>query len=699
MTHFKTILLWITSLWHSDLDKDLRRAYITKWLSLLGKYIRTKGLVWTIRRIKLIRLVVTRYLAGSPLYKVDSLLGLKGGFPKAIWFLKELVDSGKPSELRFVLTLLTISRAIVCEAKPSYESITDEFTGDFSRIDPEFVTKFVTDFGLILFRPVWTRAMFFFTMKGGPLGHPIITALHCLKLYEGPMWAALVTVIGLDGAMYFKDLWMKYRNHLDWDPVNRKVTDLAKLGYDQVESLRRLSVIQDPELKARIVGIVDYVTQVVLQPLSQQLFDLLRSLPQDRTFTQDPHIAPKSGQKYHSLDLSNATDRFPLDLQKQLLAEMLGEPFAHAWGVLMTFNSFLTPTGGTVSYAVGQPIGARSSWPMFTLTHHMVVQYAAFLSGVYPFKDYILLGDDIVITNDAVAEKYVELITGLGVGISESKSHTSFTTYEFAKRWFHNGIEVTGFPLNSITSTLKAPLELFSAVITQIERGLVPLNFTRSVDCVCQLYEALGWNQRKLKTLRVLLESYLFTLRNLRSFNPDEVRNFFATNTWNSAEEYVIPASEVMLESELTRVSAAVLNGVVMGLTYRLTRYQAKLDIMIKGMVAPVGEVSVPTNDWPLRDSIYNATEKLLEVGRTIDTFKELLPLLETTTVVDLDQLAKRQRKSVVILYKLSTFGKLLRNQLRDDPNFETNINQNFRIKKAMLDLGRGMSKASRPVG
>lgn len=694
MTHFKTILLWIASLWYSDIDRDLRRKCISSWLALLGKYIRTKGLMWTIKRIKMIRLVVTRYLAGSPLHVVDCLIGIKEGFPKAIWFLKELVDNGSPSEIRFVLTLLTVSRAMQCEAQPSYESITDEFTGEQSEIDPEFVTKFVADFGLVLFRPVWTRGLLFFTMKGGPMGHPILIAIHCLKLYTGPVWAAMVTVVGLDGAMYLKGLWMKYRNALKWDQVVKKVSNLHALGYAPSATLRRLSVIQDPELKARIVGIVDYFTQVVLQPLSEQLFDLLRSMPQDRTFTQDPHITPKAGQKYHSLDLSNATDRFPLDLQKQLLAEMLGVNFAHAWGTLMTFLAFSTPSGTTVRYAVGQPIGARSSWPMFTLTHHMVVQYAAYLAGKYPFKEYILLGDDIVITDDAVADQYVKLITGFGVGISPHKTHVSEHTYEFAKRWFHTGIEVTGFPLNSITSTLKAPLELFNAVLTQIERGLVPLNFTGSVDCVVKLYEMLGWRPRKLASLRALLGPYLFTLRNLRSFNPDEVRSFFAANTWQSEEEYVIPASEAVLASELTRVSSAVLNGMVMGLMFRLTRYQAKLDIIIKGMLADES-ADLPTGDWPLRDAVHNGIQQLLEVGKKVDVFADLLPLLETTTVVDLDLLAKRQRKSVVILYRLSTFGKGLRNQLRTDPNFETNLNQNFRVKKAMLDLGRGFTKAS----
>lgn len=57
--------------------------------------------------------------------------------------------------------------------------------------------------------------------------------------------------------------------------------------------------------------------------LSKQLFTMLRHIPSDRTFSQSPFFDHKgyvaSDQRYHSLDLSSATDRFPLKFQKQVL--------------------------------------------------------------------------------------------------------------------------------------------------------------------------------------------------------------------------------------------------------------------------------------------------------------------------------------------------------------------------------------------
>jgi hypothetical protein len=54
------------------------------------------------------------------------------------------------------------------------------------------------------------------------------------------------------------------------------------------ESSARLSIVKDPECKMRIIGIVDYITQVILSPISDILFNCLKRIPNDRTFTQSP---------------------------------------------------------------------------------------------------------------------------------------------------------------------------------------------------------------------------------------------------------------------------------------------------------------------------------------------------------------------------------------------------------------------------
>jgi hypothetical protein len=80
---------------------------------------------------------------------------------------------------------------------------------------------------------------------------------------------------------------------------------------------------------------------------------------------------------------------------------------------LMVGQEFTTPDGeSTINYIVGQPMGAKSSWPMFTLSHHIIVQYAALSVGYNCwFNNYIMLGDDIVINDNNVAKAYIEILT------------------------------------------------------------------------------------------------------------------------------------------------------------------------------------------------------------------------------------------------------------------------------------------------
>jgi hypothetical protein len=121
----------------------------------------------------------------------------------------------------------------------------------------------------------------------------------------------------------------------------------------------------------------------------------------------------------------------------------------------MTQYDVLTPEGNIVQYETGQPMGAYTSWAVFTLCHHLLVQYAArkvFKTNKF-FLDYKILGDDIVIYDERVASHYKELCSNLGVNISDDKSIVSQTTLEFAKRDFHNGIEFSPISIGSILNS------------------------------------------------------------------------------------------------------------------------------------------------------------------------------------------------------------------------------------------------------
>jgi hypothetical protein len=71
---------------------------------------------------------------------------------------------------------------------------------------------------------------------------------------------------------------------------------------------------------------------------------------------------------------------------------------------------------------------------MLAITHHVIVRCAAIRWGIKNFGDYCILGDDIVIVNDVVAEEYMNLMEILGLSINWQKSVESNIFTEFAKK-------------------------------------------------------------------------------------------------------------------------------------------------------------------------------------------------------------------------------------------------------------------------
>ena len=101
-------------------------------------------------------------------------------------------------------------------------------------------------------------------------------------------------------------------------------------------------------------------------------------------------------------------------------------------------------------YGAGQPMGMLSSWAVFALTHHFIVEWIHWKeTGKFTFRDYCVLGDDIVIWNENNALGYQALMQDIGVNINLAKSKigTSHNPHcEFAKRLFRKGEEISPIP-------------------------------------------------------------------------------------------------------------------------------------------------------------------------------------------------------------------------------------------------------------
>jgi hypothetical protein len=218
---------------------------------------------------------------------------------------------------------------------------------------------------------------------------------------------------------------------------------IALKGLKVVPSkLGRLTALnKDGAGKRRIIAIADWWTQLVFKPYHSSLFRTLKDIEQDGTFDQwapvENWVLPRVrlGFPAFSFDLTAATDRLPIQFQAQVFALFFGAKAARLWTELLDRDWWFQ--GEPIRYAVGQPMGALSSWAILAVCHHVVVQLAAQRAGwTVWFPYYAVLGDDLVIADKLVAENYLAIMRQLGVPINLSKSLVSETgLIEFAKRW------------------------------------------------------------------------------------------------------------------------------------------------------------------------------------------------------------------------------------------------------------------------
>lgn len=218
--------------------------------------------------------------------------------------------------------------------------------------------------------------------------------------------------------------------------------------FSSLLTLRRLATVTAPGGKTRVIAIFDYFTQTCFRPFHLYLIDRLGIWFKGCDMTKDQMAFKDRFSKlkgpFFSFDQSAATDRFPIEYQFAIIEKQMGSEYANSWRYLMVGEEFYCPwLNKYVSYEAGQPMGAYTSWAMFALCHHLVVRVAGYyVYKHFRFNDYVLLGDDIVIADERVANVYYRLMTvNLGVSINKAKSVQSADSFEFAKRIFIQGTD------------------------------------------------------------------------------------------------------------------------------------------------------------------------------------------------------------------------------------------------------------------
>jgi len=532
----------------------IRSTYNSSWVKItftflnevtrVGRHQGAKGLVKT---LKSSTVMIQQSLGGYVIRDLTSIgprISRTGdGLPR--WLpvgVRSRIRSGDVSMIRYTLTLTNLFRVIEFTGKIKLETITDPFKGD-----PQFMKYFspyVEAYTNLMLGSAASRLLDpkrlvnpqpFPILKSGPtVSKEIAYSSHPLALIRAVL--NMNKLKNIVPAMGLKSLMLRLKadelmGAVDAIVMTPSAPFIPNLVKGPKDAIGRLGIKEEAAGKMRVFAMVDPWTQWVLKPFHKVLFGIIRRHPMDGTFNQ---LAPLArvmgkGKPLYSLDLTAATDRLPISLQVVLFAKIFGEQTAQDWKDVMVGRFYCLPKLNVqVLYEVGQPMGALSSWAMLAYTHHFIVQVAAWQASVTPrnklFRDYALLGDDIVIANSAVAGRYLVLLKLLGVDCSLAKSILSpkGTAVEFAKRTFLAGVDVSPTPFKEIIAA-----STFSGVFS-LQR-----KYSMSLVTVLKFlghgYRVLGSVQKPLReqsrvVKNIILGFMLWTKGDLASIFPKSDR-------------------------------------------------------------------------------------------------------------------------------------------------------------------------------
>jgi len=380
----------------------------------------------------------------------------------------------RPPVIRIVLTALTALRAFRLPVKVDLSPITSPAT---VVLQPQSYAQYIQPFWKKITRrrkgvkpSDWSNCHF--TQKAGPNGPALTTAFS--DLLGISVYPDLIRDIGTVGGKTLHDFMGRL---LAEAPTLSEPS--SKFFEPKSKFIRKVVGIPDKEGKTRAIAILDYWSQEALRGLHSFLFQILRGINQDMTFAQgafkEKVLSWGENVILHSVDLTAATDRFPIDLIADILAWQCGVEYSAAWKRIMVDYPFSVSPRNSVSYAVGNPMGAQSSWSSFTVAHHFVMYWCCReLKISWETAKYVILGDDVLIGDSNLAACYRTKLDLIGVQVSLAKTYTSSQICEFAKRYLFRGEEVSPFPVSSVLDHIGEASLLVAVLTGERRKSLEP---------------------------------------------------------------------------------------------------------------------------------------------------------------------------------------------------------------------------------
>ena len=405
---------------------------VTKWVSCSGRE-------WTIERLKSLKVDLIREHAGVPAQSSWIRKNQHGRYYGTIGSIFRWASGSerafqKAVQVLMVYSMFTLEKvskkqaekfvSAVCNSEES--TLTRAFLRNFGRsvrtCFPLLSIDRRNDNSLLLFRGSPSKRLPGFSWSSStPQNVGAIAQANYFYLQEHK-------ALGRRFSGLYQPVLAGLKHHLDmiFDHDSDVVTPDRCYGGN-------IAFIQEPGAKLRSVASPYLVHQMALKPLGDSIYRFVSTLPWDCTHNQSKpfdvvrdHLT--KGSEITSIDLSNATDHFPLSVQLCALKSIFSkQPDIDLFEVLSR-STWRSPLGN-ITWKKGQPLGLYPSFGTFTLTHGLLLWH---LNGNQFNNDFYVVGDDVIILNPTLAGRYKEVLQQMGCPWSPSKSVVSNKLCEFA---------------------------------------------------------------------------------------------------------------------------------------------------------------------------------------------------------------------------------------------------------------------------
>jgi hypothetical protein len=411
------------------------------------------------------------------------------------------------------------------------------------------------------------------------------------------------------------------------------------------KSKRRFSVsIDQKKPKPRIIHPLNNSEQDRLIYYHRLLESVLSNIPSDCTFDQSKgseHIKYVMNSKedwgIYSLDLTSATDTFNIGLQYLIIKELIfnnkeyADELSSVWLDIMTSETVIHIKNEDhyFRFSNGQPQGFLSSFPAFSLEHHIVMLTVLrkFLPETRGEDFYRVLGDDSLITssddNFEIPKLYQYYINSANVECNITKGYLynlhepnhKVKIAEFAKQLIVDGIEVTPIPTKLLTQN-----ETISDVIARLGWYSQHSNTKLSISNLKYYIEL--WNKWDLKHYSLIIDT-LVGLMLPGVFRQCFKKNFLKVTTgFNQIDITLIQflLTSTILYSVMDKIIGdKPINNDLKGFLH----VSHEIKPFITALSDPE-KVSVNNKVWILKESISSVYYTMVELCRNYTVFHEL---------------------------------------------------------------------------